>query len=530
MKIDYLSPEERSKVLGEILENEENLIRKEESLMAMEIFKGRQSQFIIDRISRDYTQKTASESRKLTSINLTNKLIKEQASLYKCEPKREWTDLNDQQTDHVKKLYKHAMANVKFKKANQIYKLADQSAIQVVLKEGYVQLRSLYHHHYDVIPSVENPEKAECYIVSSFDKSRLFSRLRAAYDKSKINGQSYFADRWNQKTGDPDDYQGKEELFYWWTKDLNFITNSKGQYVDPYGNVLKTVSPTDYVSPVAGVLPFVDVASDKDFEFFVRSGYSDSNFNIDLGVLLSDTAEVNRLQGFSQAVIASVEEPKDIKVGPRKLLWLRLDPKDTEATRPAFQFATPSPDMQASLQLISNFMSLYLTSRGLSPKVVNTMGEKESFASGIDRWLAMIEKFESSQDDADLFQSVEAKVWDIMKVWNNTFAQATENGFIKELSGVLIPEQSQLTVKYEKPQMLMSESDKLDVIQKKRELGLMTQKEAIMLDRGVDEKKAEEVLEDIAEEDLGETEETNPPPPPEGEVEVEETETEEANQ
>lgn len=494
MRIDYLSSTDRKKLIQEIIESDENKKRKEESLRALEVYKGRQAQFILTKILNELGINAANNSRTITSINLTKKIIKEQASLYKNDPIRTFTDMNELQTQYALDLYDYCSANVKFKKANEVYKLCDQSQLQIVLRNGKIEFRPLYPHHYDVIPSTQNPEEAECYVISSFDKTQLFM---GQYKGDSRRSDSYYSDTINQKIGDPDDYKSRE-LFYWWTKDYNFITNADGVYVDSNGVPLVGLSENDIKNPI-GMLPFVDVAADKDFEFYVRSGYNTVNFTIDLGLLLSDVSEISRLQGFSQAIISSVEEPKDLTIGPRRAIWLKVSPQADQATRPTFEFQSPSPDLGNSLQLISNFMSMYLTSQGVSPKLINASGMQESFTSGVDRFLSMVEKFEASQDDMSLFMSVEKKAWSIVKAWNNVYYNATDNGFDEKLSGTLIPQSAEISVKYGKPEMVLSENDKLATIEKRLDLGLISIAEAIAFDRGIPKEQAEEVIAEIAE-------------------------------
>jgi hypothetical protein len=501
MGIDYLSPGDRAKVLAEILGSEENLRRKENSLMSLEVYKGRQRPFILRKLQQEMGTDAVINGRTLTSINLTRKITKEKSSLYRTEPEREFKNVTDEQKAHIEKLYQEALANEKLKKSNEIFKLQDQALLQCVLKEGKLELRALYQHHFDVIPQDENPEKMDAVIISSFDKTRLFSQgTLGRSNQDPSSRMSYYSDSNNQKIGDPDDYKGKA-FFYWWTKDLNFITNHKGQLIDAQGNLITQMvtDPTDplVASPIAGTLPFIDVSTDKDFEFYVRSGYSSTVFSVDLGTLLSDTSEIARMQGWSQGIISSVEAPKDITIGPRRAMWLKLNPNDTEATRPSFQFVSPNPDLGASLQLIENFLSLYLTSEGLSPSTVNSSGKTDVASSGLDRWLKMLEKFEASQDDVNLYEKVEKDLFKIIKAWNNTFANVTEGGFGPELSGKLIPEDADLSVKFHKPQMLMGEDEKINLIRSKLELGLISQREAIEIDRGVDKERAEEIMEEI---------------------------------
>lgn len=470
--------------------------------MRYEIYKSRQSPFVYEKIKREMGSEAA-KGRTITSINLTKKIVNEQAKIYLREPEREFSDLNDQQRELIESIYEESSVDIKMKKLNRIFKLNDQAALQIVPKEGRLEFRPLYPHHYDVVPKVSDPEKADAYIISSFNKKLLMMDLTNNGNSSNIlNNNSYYADSVNQKIGDPDDYSGNQ-LFYWWTEQYNFITNKRGEYVDKDGNVLSQVTEKDILNPI-GALPFIDVAMDKDFEFFVRSGSTTTDFSLDLATLLSDTAEVSRLQGFAFGVMASKEEPKDLKVGPRNYLWLKLDPNDGEGAKPSFNFTSPNPDLGSSLQLISNYLSMYLSSIGQSSSIVAT-GDTQKFTSGVDRFLYNLDKFEQSQDDVDLFSMVERKAYEIIKLWNNVYYNTTDNGFIPELSGVLIPEDSDLSIKFKGPEMVLGEGEKLDVISKKKELGLISRVEAVMEDRNIDRDRALEIIQEIDNEDMNQS-------------------------
>jgi len=125
--------------------------------------------------------------------------------------------------------------------------------------------------------------------------------------------------------------------------------------------------------------------------------------------------------------------------------------------------------------------------------VITTGGEGESFKSGLDRFLAMVEKFDASQDDVDLFKDVESKAYQLTKSWNNLLYNVTEGGFIDELSGVFLSEDSKQNTEFQGPQMVLSQTEELDVIQRKLEMGLISEVEAIMMDRNVDEKTAKKI-------------------------------------
>src|SRR5690606_7322299 len=110
----------------------------------------------------------------------------------------------------------------------------------------------------------------------------------------------------------------------------------------------------------------------------------------------------------------------------------KLDPNAEGSAQPSFQFVSPSPDIASSNEFNSSLISLFLTSRGQSPKLINAKGEAQTFTSGLDRFLASLEQFEQSQDDIDLFKDVEADAYEIIKKWNNIIYLSKEGGYRRE--------------------------------------------------------------------------------------------------
>lgn len=501
MPVNYLAQDERKTILAEITSNTENLARKNQSLMQFEIFKKRQHTFVKEKILQEMGTDAAVNSRIISSINLTPKITNEKSKIYQKAPLRTFIGLNDAQTEHVNEIYDQAKANCKLKKANKIYALQQQACMQIVPKNGKIEFRPFYAHQYDVIPKDNDPEKADAYIISSYDKRQLYRNLfdGNSVSQNPVRNQGHYSDGINQKIGDPDDYLEKA-IFYWWTEKYNFVTNVKGEILDPITFIPIEKIPVSEIMNPLGELPFIDIAFDKDFEFFVREGNSTVDFTLDFSLMLSDAAEIARMQGFAQGVMSAVEEPTELKIGPRKLIFLKKSPNGTPESQPTFQFVSPSPDIAATNEMQANYLSMFLTSIDLSPKAINSSGDgDQQYSSGFDRYLAMLEKFESSQDDLDLFTYVEQKAYELVVKWNNIYSSATENGFNEDLAGTSLPEDSTIEVKFAGPEMALSETEKLDTFQAKKELGLISRIQMIMQDQGVDEKTAEKMMTTIDE-------------------------------
>ena len=90
-----------------------------------------------------------------------------------------------------------------------------------------------------------------------------------------------------------------------------------------------------------------------------------------------------------------------------------------------------------------------------------------------------------------------------------------------------ISEDAFMSITYKKPSSVVSEAEKLQNIQQRKEMGLITQVEAIALDREIELEDAQEVYQRIQEESGREIERIMPTQaPPAAEVEDEEDELE----
>lgn len=463
------SQENLKAYLDEIL-GTENQERKKEHLKRTEIYRKQQKKYILEELAKEFDEKTVKAMRTITSINLTERIIDEQASIYKSPPKRSLTEASETEQKRLDEIYESLDADVAMKKLNRYFKLHQQATNWIIPRAGKLELRILAPHQYDVIPDPENPEVALAYIVSVFDRSLYLADCKA--------------DGVNQKIGDRDDYKAGVNKFVWWTKTHNFTTNRDGKILGIIPNPIKR-------------LPFVDVSEEKDYEYWTKNGSPEVEFAIDFGVLISDTANINRLQGYSQAIVYAEDMPEEIIVGPNRVLRIPL--KADATVQPKFEFATPSPDMASSLELIETYLRLFLSSRGVDPKSISGKSTGERFSSGIERLLSMIEKFEASKDDFDKFKRAERETFEIARAWTNELQGTgllTEPAYQGKVS-----EGIKFQATFSSPEVVQTISEREDSAIKQVDARLMSRTEAVAYIRQVDEKKAEEIVKKIDEEE-----------------------------
>ena len=107
----------------------------------------------------------------VTSINVQSAVTDKKATVYKKKPNREWTDVSDEADETLRKIYKDMKLDQKLNRMNRNYVYQDQSIGMIVPKNGKLICRIMKMHQIDAIPSDLDPESADGYIISTFDRT-----------------------------------------------------------------------------------------------------------------------------------------------------------------------------------------------------------------------------------------------------------------------------------------------------------------------------------------------------------------------
>lgn len=501
---DLLSQEVRKKIIDEIKSNE-NLARKAKEQRKFDIYRKRQDKYILDRLISEFDVKTVREMRKVLSINPAKRIVDEQASLYIDEPERHFAAATDAEKEQLKEIYKEGRVNPQMRLANRYYKLHSQACLYVLPKDNKICARALTPKDYDVIPDSDDPEKAFAYVINVWDKDSYLSQGSGEpvdWSDNRYQNVEQSNDQKNQQIADQNDRKSVQDRYVFWTADIHFTCNGKGEIVsEAYaGDELVEAGPVQ-PNPI-GRLPFIDIANEKDFSFFVQMGSDVTDFVIDFLVQLSDLANTCRFQNYSQAIIYSTDQPKNINVGPNRVLWLEIDKNADAGQRPQFNFESPSPDIMGSLEFLNAQLKMFLSSVGLNPGTVSGKNEMEKFTSGVDHLLANLDKFKASKEDIDLFKQVEKETFEVICAWQNALFDVTLGTTINEAlkKTRLNVDKITVDVSFHEPQDVMTQSEIEDSCIKRMKSGLMTRKEAIKRIYGVDDERADEIILELDEE------------------------------
>lgn len=478
--MDLLDLGQRKRLLDDI-NSEENRQRKAKSQKEFDVFKGIINKYVVEYLKQQFSHTTVKEMPIISSINLAKRVVVNEASVYKNEPDRIFMNTSEQQSMELQNLYSAMNVDSKMMKLNAIYKLQQQALMQVIPKDGKMVMRCFYAHQYDVIPNDIDPEIADGYIISVFDKQNYNDAMSDSQSvKQKPLVGNVYRDTINQSIADQDDYKASLERYVVWTRDLNFIMNGKGEILSE-----------NIESPLADyqMMPFIDVAMDKDFEYFVRGNDGVVDFTVQYNGALSDLANVVKMQGWGQAYIKGDKDlmPEALVVGINHVLRLPIDPNSKVETE--FGFVTPNANIDGSIKYVEMLISNFLSSKGLDVSMIATnSGAKQSYSSGVERLLSQIEKFEASKADFALFKNIESKLFDLLKVWS----KVVDSSVMMD-----IPDAAEIVVNYFEPTMIQSAGEKTDLLIKQVESGFKSRVDAVMELHGVDKDMATQMIQEI---------------------------------
>jgi hypothetical protein len=504
MEANLLDIRYRKKVIEEI-KGDENQQRKINSYKKMNVQNDNFYQYVKEYLESKLDPETVKELHIFANVNLQRRVSKSEASIYKRQPTREFYN-GSSEIKELKDIYNEMDVDTCLKRANEAFKYEDQCAIQIYPDNGNLSTRVLLPHHYDVIPDDKNPEMAMCYIISNFDSTtkQVVQRdpSRTGYSQGNV-----YSDNVNQTIADYDDSKLEKDRFYWWSKNYNFVTNGKGEFLAKESEeILREVEDNDIniLSPLAeyNCLPFIDIATAKDFEFWVRPGNTLYDATIMYNTIITSEFQTVEMQGHAQPYYKGDAEhmPENVRIGVDKMIFIPINPNNP--TNAEFGFANPGSDLAGIRDFRESFLAAFLSSRGLDTSVISGNSNVQKASSGVERMMQQIEKFEASQEDFSLFKKVEKKLAKVITAWiKSLYGVRDENGnlVLDEVYQVNLPDPMDVTlnIEFTKPELLKTDQEKIEIAKAQIEAGLLSRVHAAMDLFGLEQKQAEKYIKEV---------------------------------
>ena len=530
---EILKPEIRRQIIEEI-DGPENMRRKHAAYRAHMSYKDQTSTFVIDQLLRQFDSSTVSEmSYAIANISIIRKIINKLARVYSHGVNRTVTD-DDGSTEKVEEIDNALNVTQTQKTLNRFLKLHHNTtnylkpckSIEDDDEVFRVRPTPLAPYLYDVIEDFYDRTRPMVHILSNYrpdHHSNMYSLDPAREGRrSELTDQKVFkGDFTDQKIADVKEDQDNEEdnrRFIWWTNKYHFTTNAKGVAVDEDGNELKLETDMErFLNPIEES-PFVDYHLDQEDAFWAEGGRDLVDMGIIINSLMSLINHIGVTQGYGQFWMRGKDLPRNIVVGPTKAVVLEMTEDDPT---PEIGFASANPPLAELMSLVENQVAMTLTTNNLSTAgVKTTLSGGSDFPSGIAMLIDKSESMEDVSDQRALFQEKEQDTFRIISKWHEFFQG--ENQIDEEFRDMILPEDFELSVEFGQPQPIISESEKLDVIQKKKDLGVATMVDLIKeLYPGLTDEQAQEKLDQINKEKQDRMEAFTQPPMEQEEIEEE---------
>lgn len=235
---------------------------------------------------------------------------------------------------------------------------------------------------------------------------------------------------------------GKKEF-----QKVSLDTNVNG--INPYGVLPFVYVPEDYSQdyPVNSPLPYQTIELNAEMSTYYTSG------SLQIGTLVLKFPSSQAIETVTNGLFTGMKLPQS---------------ENPDAPETTADFIAPSPNMSGHREAIITHMQAILDEQGINSNQIIQPTEK--FSSGFDRLLASADIQDIISDNQqNVYQSVEMEVYEIVKnIYKN---------FIKKELFV----SDSINVYYNKPRIMISDTEKLSNIEKMDQLGLIAPWEKFML-------------------------------------------------
>ena len=482
---DLLKPEIRKKIIEEI-KSPENCSRKEKFYKFYQCYKDNTRAYVLRHLLNQFDKDTVNEMGwSITNINFTKKAVDKLARVYNYGVERE-VMVNEKEdeaaTEALEIVTKECDVDRIFKKTNRWLK-RDKNCVQFLAprkvnfevgnEEYTIKPVVLPAFLYDAVELEDNREVAGCYILSDFSPKNASNKFYTNGDASvrikqaDADGNYAYTDGIDSMIADdPKDQENFNQHYIFWSDNYHFTCNEKGEILDEYNMPSSEIG----TNPI-GKMPFINYAEDQDNSFWAQGGDDLVDGAISINAMITNILHIAITQGYGQVVMSGRGLPRSLKLGPNKVVLLEQNSVDDP--KPEFKFETANPPLNELRQLVEFYVALLLTTNNLSTSGISTtLNGASTFPSGIAMMIDKAESMEDIEDQRQIFLDNEPLFWEIFAKWH-TFLKSNKE-LVKELMPIDFPPEFKVSVKYGQPVAIISETEKLDILKKKKDLGIIS--------------------------------------------------------
>lgn len=496
---DILELGVRKVIITEIMDSQGVKARKLEHEKRHEVYKDRTREYVLQAIRKEMGAETVLEMEIRTpNINITKKVVKKKARVYKDRPNRTVSvetaaggtgagaegqpaadTAENKKQSQLEAYCEELQLDAFMKDVNRATELHRNVLVQILphpdsadltpagAQRWTIDLKILRPNRFDVIEDPNDPKEPMAVILSYFDEG---AGVLSDYRAERLEPTNVLAQNENSReAGKAQTLDTRKRLFVWWSRNYHFTT-------DESGAVLKIVDQEEGLNPFK-VLPFVSFAKDQTEGFWSDGGEGQADNAILINLLLADLNYASKYQGTGLGWMSgdAASIPANVYVGPTRFVKLPYREGEPE---PKIGFASSNPNLKDMLDVISQQLGFFLTSEDLEPGAISGNLDANNAASGIQEIIQKAEPMTSIEDDQQLYKDKEPQLMEkfqlIAKVYQGKGLLCED---LDEPGKITEPIDYDLT--FTPPEVVMSEGERVDVAQKKKNLGLYTEKQIL---------------------------------------------------
>lgn len=481
------------------IQESSNQKRKNEAKRRHEVYKDKTMKYVMKKLENEGLKEATLKlvQNRASNISVAKKIVNKKARAYKAGCIR--TAGNEHLNNQIDLMATLLQFNSGFKKVDRYLHLQRNALPWFVpeyvgttndgAREFILKMKVFSPWQYDAI---ENPRDIDCPI------GIILSDYYDAKQSSVIPGGA------NQVQGmdatDVKDYdrggapiaEGSAlteampaETYIFWGNKYHFT-------MDKNGGIIRALSPEDLLNPIQ-MLPGVPLAKERDEGFWADGGDDLIDGAILINTQITDLNAIMFMQGWGQFVITGPKGsiPKQMETGPHHAMVLTYQPKKGEQ-KPEVTVVSGNPPIDGWMRAIEQYCALLLSTNNMSPSSIAGKLDAASFPSGIAMLFEHSESTEDVSDSQKDFVIAERRAWKVISAWQNYLHE--RKALAPDFMAVgRLPEPNAMEVipKFHDAREFMPDSERLDNMKKKKDLGIVRQVELIMEENpGMSEEEA----------------------------------------
>lgn len=474
------------------INSEYNNERKRKAYKRFEIYRDNTKKWVIEALkAEDLKESTLKKLEKqVSNISICKKVIEKKAMIYQAPPARDVKSEDDKAK--IQKYSKELDFDSSMAKVNRYLELSRNTLTLVIPQKNVIETlfstngkkiydlskKVLNDHSYDVIVDSENCEVARGFVLSDY------------VERKEVTIHPKYTGRRPRNFKDPkqDQLNGTTKL----SREYIFWTNLYHFTCDEDGEIIKDKSPDGFLNPIR-MLPAVDFSYDKDGKFWAEGGDDLIDASIGINVKFTHMDEILKMQGYGQLTIVGPNIPDVIEVGPHSVLRYQTNAGED---KPDINFLSTDPQTQNWLNSIEAQVSFTLSTNNLSPRNVSTKLDVVNPPSGISQLIENSEVTFDIEDKQKIFKDKEPLIWEVVRRWSEELVRTQQ--LSKRFLEIGLFADSNVQLTFSKNKAVVTEGEKLDNLKKRKDLGIATDLDLIMLDNpDLTEEQAQKKLDEI---------------------------------